>query len=262
METALTQPTVRRRAPLSALTKLTIAALIGFAAFIVYSQVFLFGRFDLAQTVFVLVLLAVAGVIALGWRWAPLLGAMLGALIISGDPALIIHDLTHPEAFHLFVTVLLAVAMALVGIVAGISATVQNYRSPERHTPRIMVPALAALATLCLGAILVGAIPRETSAGVSPEVLAGLPAITTPDFRFEQTQLTAKVGETVALRLDNTHNAPHSFDVDELNVHVPVAPGAQSLILFKPTTPGRYTFYCDVPGHRELGMEGTLIVEP
>ena len=94
--------------------------------------------------------------------------------------------------------------------------------------------------------------------------LAGgmIPPITTPDFKLDQTQLTAKVGETVALRFENTHNAPHSFDVDELNVHVPAAPGQQSLILFKPTKPGAYTFYCAVPGHRELGMEGTLVVEP
>ena len=262
METSLTQPTVRRRAPLSALTKLTITALIGFACLIVYAQAILVGQFALDQTVFVVVLLLIAGVIATGWRWAPLLSAILSALIISGDPTLIIHDLTHPEAFHFFATVLIVVATALVGIVAGISATVQNYRSRERRTPRIMLPALAAVASLCLGAILVAAIPREAGAGVSPEVLAGLPAITTPGFKFEQTKLTAKAGETVALRLDNTHNAPHRFDVDALNVHVSAAPGQRSLILFKPTTPGTYTFYCGIPSHRELGMEGTLIVEP
>ena len=262
METSLTQVRWTQRAPLSALTKLTIAALIGFASLIGYAQAILVGHFSLEQTVFIVVLLLVAGVIAIGWRWAPLLGALLSALIISGDPEIIIHDLTHPEAFGYFVTVLIAVAIALVGIVAGVGATVQNYRSRERRAPRIMVPALAALAGLCLGAILVGAIPREAGAAVSPEVLAGLPPVTTPGFKFEQTQLTAKAGETVALRLENTHNAPHSFDVDALNVHVPAAPGTQRLILFMPTTPGTHTFYCAVPGHRELGMEGTLIVEP
>ncbi len=259
METSLTQP-IARRAPLSALTKLTMTALIGFAGLIVYSQAILFGQFDSAQTVLVVVLHMVAGVIALGWRWAPLLGATLSALILSGDPAVIIHDLTHPEAFHLFVTVLLVVAMALVGFVAGISATVQNYRGRERHTPRIMVPALAAFAALCLGAILVAAIPREASTGVDPSLLAGLAPLTTPDFKFEQTTLTAKVGETVALRFENTHSAPHSFDIDELNLHIGAAPGTQGLILFTPTTPGAYTFYCAVPGHRDLGMQGTLVV--
>ena len=262
METSLTHIRWPHWAPLSALTKLTIAALIGFACLIGYGQTILVGQFSLEETIFAVVLLLVASVIAIGWRWAPLLGAMLSGLIISGDPEIIIHDLTHPEAFHFFVVVLIAVAIGLVGIVAGIGATVQNYRSCERGTPRIMVPALATLAGLCLGAILIGAIPREAGAAVSPDVLAGLPPVTTPGFKFEQTRLTAKAGETVALRLENTHNAPHSFDVDALKVHVPAAPGTQGLILFTPTTPGTYTFYCGVPGHRELGMEGTLIVEP
>lgn len=93
-------------------------------------------------------------------------------------------------------------------------------------------------------------------------MLAALPAVITPEFYFDQTKLMAKVGETVAMHLDNPHSAQHSFDVDELNVHVPAAPGKQSLILFTPTTPGSYMFYCGIPGHRELGMKGTLVVEP
>jgi heme/copper-type cytochrome/quinol oxidase subunit 2 len=197
----------------------------------------------------------------LGWRWTPLLGAIMSSLVVAGNRDAIIYDMTHPENFHLFAYMVVAVALAVIGVVAGISATVQNYRSRERRTPRVMVPTLLVVAALCVGAILVGAIPREASAGVNPNMLAGLPPLTSPDFTFDQPKLTAKVGETVALRFENTHVAPHSFDIDELNVHVPAGPGTQNLILFKPTTPGTYTFYCAVPGHRELGMEGTLVVQ-
>ena len=99
-------------------------------------------------------------------------------------------------------------------------------------------------------------------AGNSPQALTGLPVITSPGFTFNQPEIKAKAGETIAFRFDNTHNAPHSFDIDALHVHVPAAPGEQRLVRFTPTKPGTYTFYCAIPGHREMGMEGRLVVEP
>ncbi len=101
----------------------------------------------------------------------------------------------------------------------------QNYGVRARRTPRSIVPALAAVAALCFGAILVTAIPREASAGVDPSMLAGLSPLTTPAFTFEQPTLTGKVGDTVALRFESTHTAPHSFDIEELNVPIGAAPG-------------------------------------
>jgi heme/copper-type cytochrome/quinol oxidase subunit 2 len=56
-------------------------------------------------------------------------------------------------------------------------------------------------------------------------MLAGLSPLTTPAFTFEQPTLTGKVGDTVALRFESTHTAPHSFDMEELNVHIGAAPG-------------------------------------
>ncbi len=38
--------------------------------------------------------------------------------------------------------------------------------------------------------------------------------------------------------------------------------GKPAVALFTPTKPATYTFYCAVPGHKEAGMKGTLIVEP
>jgi plastocyanin len=258
----MVRPRTTTRTPLSALTIVTIAALIGIALALVYVQALMVGRFELDLTIFAAIMLVVAGVIAIGWRWAPLIGALMSSLVVAANSGPVIYDLTHPEGFHAFVFIIVAISLAAVGTTAGISATVQNYRSGERRAPRWLPTSLVALATLALGAILVGAIPRDAGAGVSPDVLAGLPAVTTPDFRFDQAEIKARVGETVALRLDNTHTAPHSFDVDELNIHVPMAAGKSGLALFKSAKAGTYTFYCGVPGHRQLGMVGTLIVEP
>jgi nitrite reductase (NO-forming) len=70
------------------------------------------------------------------------------------------------------------------------------------------------------------------------------------------------VGETVALRLENQDTSAHSFDIDEFTIHTLLPAGTTSLTLFTPSMLGTYTFYCSVPGHREAGMVGTLIVEP
>jgi plastocyanin len=99
---------------------------------------------------------------------------------------------------------------------------------------------------------------------VSPEALAALPALTARDYQFDQPELEAKVGETVALRLDNADTSTHYLDIDEFNVHAIMPPGKSNVALFKPTQPGTYTFYCQPHADKasRSGMVGTLIVEP
>ena len=43
-------------------------------------------------------------------------------------------------------------------------------------------------------------------------------------------------------------------------LHVHGLPGQSHAISFTPTTPGTYTVYCTVPGHREAGMTATVVV--
>jgi len=132
----------------------------------------------------------------------------------------------------------------------------------EGRTPHWLTSFLIGMAMFALGAILVAAIPPpDATTGVSAEALAQFPALVSGRDRFDQAELRAKVGETVALRLENGDTGAHSFDIDELNVHVAMPAGKPALALFKRTAPGSYTFYCSVPGHREAGMQGTLIVE-
>jgi plastocyanin len=118
------------------------------------------------------------------------------------------------------------------------------------------------MATFVLGASLVAAVPPAGgTAGLNPEALAALPGLTARNSLFEQPTITARVGETVMLRLDNAATSIHYFDIDAFDVHVPMPSGESAVALFKPTAPGTYTFYCSVPGHREFGMQGTMIVE-
>ncbi len=265
METTLGRGRLGERQPLAALGKLTVAALIGIALLLVYVQAILMGYFRPDLVTFLLITLLVAGVAATGWPWAPLLGALWSGLIIAGNREAVIYDLTHPleASAHNFAFMAISVAIAVVGIASGIGATAQNYRGAGRALPRWYPGALASLAALCLGAILVAlTVQANTGAGVSPAGLRQLPAITMRGMSFDQQQISARVGETVALRIENDTGAPHSFDVDELDVHVAAPTGKSNLILFRPARAGTYMFYCGVPGHRAAGMTGTLVVMP
>jgi plastocyanin len=122
---------------------------------------------------------------------------------------------------------------------------------------------LVGTASFVLGASLVATIPpSDASAGVSAEMLAQLPALVSGRNTFDQPELRARVGQTVALRLENTDTQTHSFDIDAFDVHIPMPSSLPALALFTPSVPGTYTFYCRIPGHAEAGMKGTLIVEP
>jgi len=175
-----------------------------------------------------------------------------------------IYGLTHPAEFQSFVLMVFLLTMALIGVGAGIAATVQNERGGERHAPSSLPVALATLVGLAVGAILVAAAAGSSeNTSISPAALAALPALKTANFAFDQAEIRVKAGETVALQLENGDAVRHSFDVDEFGVHAPIPSGQSSLVLFKPETPGTYTFYC-APHYDKAtgeGMQGMLIVD-
>jgi plastocyanin len=79
---------------------------------------------------------------------------------------------------------------------------------------------------------------------------------------FDQTDVTAKAGN-VTINFDNPASLPHDVKVEDssgsqLGGTELVSQGSATATV--DLQPGTYTFFCDVPGHREGGMEGTLTV--
>ena len=80
---------------------------------------------------------------------------------------------------------------------------------------------------------------------------------------FDPNGLTAKPGN-VTITYDNPSPVAHSIAVATANGNVlgqvqPFTDGKQSVDLAN-LAPGKYVFYCTVPGHREAGMQGDLTV--
>jgi plastocyanin len=80
---------------------------------------------------------------------------------------------------------------------------------------------------------------------------------------FQPNGLTAKPGN-VTITYDNPSQVPHSIAVATANGNVlgevqPFTAGKESVNLTN-AAPGKYVFYCTVPGHREAGMQGDLTV--
>jgi len=87
--------------------------------------------------------------------------------------------------------------------------------------------------------------------------------------------INAKVGDRIIFNVLNAGKSFHSFGVtldDEgfggilggtavASANNPLKPGDAGDSEFIPGEPGTYYYICTVPGHREMGMVGTIIVE-
>jgi uncharacterized cupredoxin-like copper-binding protein len=264
MRITILAPRSHSRYPLALLGKAVVGTLAGAAVLLIYVQALIFGTFHLPLTICAIISLLVAGIVALGRRWAPLLGAIWILLAIVLNAEGMRYDLTHPEHFHSFAWQVSLDTLLIGGVVAGIAATMQNYRSSagERPRPRWVSYGMTALIALAVGAIVSAAIPRPEAAGFDAKTLDRLPALAAQGLAFDQTEVHAQAGATVVLRLDNVDRVDHQFDIDALDVHAAMPAGKRGIVLFSPTRPGTYAFYCSVPGHRAAGMAGTLIVAP
>lgn len=79
------------------------------------------------------------------------------------------------------------------------------------------------------------------------------------NFAFVPNVLNVKAGDAVQLTFNKVAGT-HTFDIDETNSHYQITQGS-SITFIAPTKPGSYKYYCGVGNHRQMGMEGTMIVK-
>lgn len=79
------------------------------------------------------------------------------------------------------------------------------------------------------------------------------------DYRFDPSELTFDVGETVTFVL-TAENDFHTFTVEDLGIDVSIAGGTSETLTYTFDEPGTFPLIC-IP-HRSLGMTGTVEVRP
>lgn len=81
------------------------------------------------------------------------------------------------------------------------------------------------------------------------------------NFYFTPNAITVNKGDKVTFILENVAGV-HDLVIDELKVKTPVIQtGGTATVSFTASKSGSFVYYCDIPGHRQKGMFGTLVVQ-
>ena len=116
------------------------------------------------------------------------------------------------------------------------------------------------------------ATPGPTLNGEAPVVTLKLDM---RDIAYGAEELRAPAGAVFAIDFRNRGVIEHDFTIDtfagdasdfalaseEYDVHVLLDRGESATLLLRVAEAGTIEFYCTIPGHREVGMEGTLVIE-
>jgi uncharacterized cupredoxin-like copper-binding protein len=82
------------------------------------------------------------------------------------------------------------------------------------------------------------------------------------EFTFTPREVVASVGLPVTVTVANGGRVDHDFRIEAIDVKIPpVAPGKSASTTFTPARKGPLEFFCTVPGHKEVGMKGILLVK-
>ena len=165
-------------------------------------------------------------------------------------PAAFTNAVNHSSLGSILLPGILGIS-AIVGLVgaAGFLISRGNQAAGSRIARGVAALALAVI--LALGGV---AAATASSATLSGKALV----VSATNARFSATTLTADHG-TLTIDFTNNDLFWHTFTVPALGIDIrtPVKGHGQVSVNAQP---GSYEFFCAIPGHKSIGMRGTLIV--
>jgi plastocyanin len=158
----------------------------------------------------------------------------------------------------------IVMAISAVLVLATLSAAVLTSGTPAnagtREPPVTLEPAPAPLPSPAAAS---SSAPATTTAVAAPAPGGALKLAANPagQLSYDTKTRSAKAG-AVSIVMTNMSPVEHNVTIAQGTKVLGATPtftgGSRTLSL--KLKPGKYTFYCSVPGHRQAGMEGTLNV--
>ena len=99
---------------------------------------------------------------------------------------------------------------------------------------------------------------------LSPPLTGPVITIVSHSFAYTPQEVHVPRGQPFILTLDNQAEAiEHDLAAESLGgLHIHATPGKTAGGGYEVAAPaGRYPFWCTIPGHREAGMTGTIVVD-
>lgn len=83
------------------------------------------------------------------------------------------------------------------------------------------------------------------------------------EWQMEPGTLTVQTGSRIRLIVTNQGTVAHDFAIADLGLRlVNIAPGDRKVVELDLVKSGAFAFFCDIPGHAQLGQRGVLNVGP
>ena len=206
--------------------------------------------------------LAFAGAILIGILFLRIRSGLAGVVmlgVLSLDAAVFMLPAAASNSAHRgrFVDLLIPLSLGVISIAGLLAAIGSIFRHKRPEASRREAPVvMQTIAAVFIVALIAGTVAQRAS---KAEVArAGDVRVEMRNTAFLQTTLNAQ-GGSISVAVANHDLFWHTFTIDALHVNVDVPIGANRRVTFD-AGPGRYEFYCRVPGHRAAGMKGTFIV--